>query len=74
MHGFIHFLFHCKCFIDDKLVNFHWMHFDFHCQVANKMESSPRGKNFDRRMTGASVIDEALHEVSLISSNSLCYC
>ncbi|XP_056008392.1 sorting nexin-13-like isoform X2 [Ostrea edulis] len=31
--------------------------------VANKMESSPRGKNFDRRMTGASVIDEALHEV-----------
>ncbi|XP_061179851.1 sorting nexin-13-like isoform X2 [Saccostrea echinata] len=31
--------------------------------VVNKMESSPRGKNFDRRMTGASVIDEALHEV-----------
>lgn len=27
------------------------------------MESSPKGKNFDRRMTGASVIDEALHEV-----------
>lgn len=32
-------------------------------QVVNKMESSPKGKNFDRRMTGASVIDEALHEV-----------
>lgn len=31
--------------------------------VVNKMESSPKGKNFDRRMTGASVIDEALHEV-----------
>ncbi|XP_078321983.1 sorting nexin-13-like isoform X2 [Crassostrea virginica] len=31
--------------------------------VVNRMESSPKGKNFDRRMTGASVIDDAINEV-----------
>lgn len=34
-------------------------------QVVNRMESSPKGKNFDRRMTGASVIDDAINEVEV---------
>lgn len=33
-------------------------------QFIEKMENTGRNRNFDRRMTGASVIDEALQEVS----------
>ena len=31
--------------------------------VMSKMEAAIKGKNFDKRMTGASVIDDALKEV-----------
>ena len=35
----------------------------FLLQVVKKMENTTKIKNFDKRMTGASVIDEVLQEV-----------